>query len=105
MTDQPGKHLRALTFTVAENARDDPFGVIVEDRLWNAAKMRERAYVPLAPGFARLLRYDRWRKDYSGMKVDQSKRLNDLEREHARMKRLVVGAKLDKAIVREAGSG
>ena len=54
MTDQPGEHLRALTFAIAENARDDPFRVIVKDRLRYAAEVRERADVPLAPGFARL---------------------------------------------------
>ncbi|MEM6384507.1 MAG: transposase, partial [Pseudomonadota bacterium] len=32
--------------------------------------------------------YYRWRKEYGGMKVDQAKRLKDLEKENARLKRL-----------------
>ena len=47
----------------------------------------------------------RWRKEYGGMKVDQAKRLKDLEKENARLKRLLVNAELDKAILKEAASG
>ena len=49
--------------------------------------------------------YCRWRKEYGGMKVDQAKRLKDLEKENARLKRLLADAELDKAILREAASG
>lgn len=49
--------------------------------------------------------YYRWRKEYGGMKVDQAKRLKDLEKENARLKRLLADAELDKAILREAASG
>lgn len=49
--------------------------------------------------------YYRWRKEYSGMKVDQAKRLKDLEKENARLKRLLADAELDKAILKEAASG
>ena len=49
--------------------------------------------------------YYRWRKEYGGMKVDQAKRLKDLERENARLKRLLADAELDKAILKEAASG
>lgn len=49
--------------------------------------------------------YYRWKKEYGGMKVDQAKRLKDLEKENARLKRLLADAELDKAILREAASG
>ena len=49
--------------------------------------------------------YYRWRKEYGGIRTDQAKRLKDLERENARLKRLVADAELDKAILREAAAG
>ena len=48
--------------------------------------------------------YYRWRKEYGGVKSDQAKRLKELERENARLKRLLADAELDKAILREAAS-
>ncbi len=49
--------------------------------------------------------YYRWRKEYGGLRTDQAKRFKDLERENARLKRLLAEAELDKAILREAASG
>lgn len=49
--------------------------------------------------------YYRWRREYGGMKVDQAKRLKDLEKENVRLKRLLADAELDKAILKEAASG
>lgn len=49
--------------------------------------------------------YYRWRKEYGGVRTDQAKKLKDLERENARLKRLLAEAELDKAILREAASG
>ena len=49
--------------------------------------------------------YYRWRKEYGGLKVDQARRLKELEKENARLKRLLAEAELDKAILREAASG
>ncbi|MBX9580283.1 MAG: IS3 family transposase [Gemmataceae bacterium] len=49
--------------------------------------------------------YYRWRKEYGGIRTDQAKRLKELERENARLKRLVAEAELDKAILREAAGG
>ena len=49
--------------------------------------------------------YYRWRKEYGGMKMNQAKRLKDLEQENIRLKRLLADAELDKAILREAASG
>ncbi len=49
--------------------------------------------------------YYRWRKEYGGLKLDQAKRLKELEKENGRLKRLLAEAELDKAILREAASG
>ena len=49
--------------------------------------------------------YYRWRKEYGGLRLDQAKRLKDLERENQQLKRLLAEAELDKAILREAASG
>lgn len=46
--------------------------------------------------------YYRRRKEYGGLKKDQAKRLKELERENARLKRLLADAELDKAILWEA---
>ena len=48
--------------------------------------------------------YYRWRREYGGMKMDQAKRLKELERENARLKRLLADAEIDKAILREAAN-
>ena len=48
--------------------------------------------------------YYRWRKEYGGLRVDQAKRLKELEKENARLKKLVAEAELDKAILKEAAS-
>ena len=49
--------------------------------------------------------YYRWRKEYGGLRLNQAKRLKELERENARLKRLVADLSLDNAILREAHSG
>jgi putative transposase len=49
--------------------------------------------------------YYRWRQQYGGMRVEQAKRLKDLEQENARLKRLVADLSLDKAILTEAARG
>ena len=49
--------------------------------------------------------YYRWKREYGGLRSDQAKRLKDLEKENARLKRLLADAELDKAILREAASG
>ena len=48
--------------------------------------------------------YYRWRKEYGGLRMDQAKRLKELERENARLKKLLAEAELDKAILREAAN-
>jgi transposase-like protein len=47
----------------------------------------------------------RWRNEYGGLKIDQAKRLKELERENARRKRAVADLTLDKLILKEAAEG
>jgi transposase-like protein len=49
--------------------------------------------------------YYRWRKEYGGMRVDQAKRLKELEQENARLKKLVADLSLDNVILKEANRG
>jgi transposase-like protein len=49
--------------------------------------------------------YYRWRKEYGGMRTSQVRKLKDLERENARLKKLVADLSLDNAILKEAISG
>jgi transposase-like protein len=49
--------------------------------------------------------YYRWRREYGGLKIDQAKRLKDLEQENARLKRAVADLTLDKLILKEAAEG
>ena len=49
--------------------------------------------------------YYRWRKEYGGMRVDQARRLKDLEQENARLKKIVADFALDNAILKEAARG
>jgi transposase-like protein len=49
--------------------------------------------------------YYRWKKEYGGLRLDQAKRLKELEKENAKLKKLLAEAELDKAILKEAASG
>ena len=49
--------------------------------------------------------YYRWRKEYGGMRVDQAKRLKELEQENVRLKKLVADLSLDNAILKEVNRG
>lgn len=49
--------------------------------------------------------YYRWRKEYGGLQIDQAKRLKDLEKENARLKKVVAELSLDKDILNEALKG
>ena len=49
--------------------------------------------------------YYRWRKEYGGLRINQAKRLKDLERENARLKKLVADLTLDNDILKEAATG
>jgi putative transposase len=47
----------------------------------------------------------RWRAEYGGLKADQAKRLKELERENARLRKAVADLTLDKLILKEAAEG
>ena len=47
----------------------------------------------------------RWRREYGGMRVEQAKRLQALEKENGRLKKLVADVSLDNAILKEAARG
>ena len=49
--------------------------------------------------------YYKWRKAFGGMGVEQARRLKELERENARLKKAVAELTLDKLILKEAASG
>ena len=49
--------------------------------------------------------YYRWRKEYGGMGTEQLKRQKELEKENARLKRVVADLSLEKAILAEAAKG
>ena len=47
----------------------------------------------------------RWRNEYGGLKVEQAKRLKELEKENARLKRVVADMALDNAILKDVAEG
>jgi putative transposase len=49
--------------------------------------------------------YYRWRKEYGGVAVEQAKRLKELERENARLRRLVADLSLEKQVLRDVAAG
>jgi transposase-like protein len=49
--------------------------------------------------------YYRWRKECGGLRIEQAKRLKTLEKENARLKKLVADLSLDNAILKEAAEG
>ena len=49
--------------------------------------------------------YYRWRREYGGLRIDQAKRLKQLERENQRLKKIVADQALDMAILKEVSEG
>ena len=49
--------------------------------------------------------YYRWRKEYGGLRLDQARRLKELEKENQRLKKLVADLSLDKAMLSEVAKG
>ncbi len=49
--------------------------------------------------------YYRWRKEYGGLRIEQAKKLKNLEKENTRLKKLVADLSLDNAILEEASEG
>jgi putative transposase len=49
--------------------------------------------------------YYRWRKEFGGLKLDQAKRLKELEKENSKLKRLVAELSLEKQILKDVAEG
>jgi len=49
--------------------------------------------------------YYRWRREYGGLKLDQARRLKQLEKENARLKKIVAEKELDLSILKEVAEG
>lgn len=49
--------------------------------------------------------YYRWRKEYGGLKVEQAKRMKELEKENTRLKRLVAELSLEKQMLQDVAEG
>ena len=49
--------------------------------------------------------YHRWRNQFGGLKAEDTKKLKDLERENATLKRLLADAELEKDALREIARG
>ena len=49
--------------------------------------------------------YYRWRKEFGGLRVDQARKLKELERENTHLKRAVANLTVDKLILEEAAKG
>ena len=47
----------------------------------------------------------RWRKEYGGLKLEQARRMKDLEKENSRLKRLVAELSLEKQVLKDVASG
>ena len=56
------------------------------------------------PGVHEVTSY-RWRREYGGLNVSQARRLKELERENARLRKAVSDLSLDKVILQEAARG
>jgi transposase-like protein len=49
--------------------------------------------------------YYRWRREYGGLRIEQARKLKNLEKENTRLKKLVADLSLDNAILKEAAGG
>ena len=49
--------------------------------------------------------YYRWRKEYGGIRINQAKRLKELEKENAQLKKLVADQALDLSILKDVAEG
>ena len=70
----------------------------------------EARFAPVGDEVARALEvsentYHRWQRQYGGMKADDAKRLKELERENATLKRIVADKELENVALREIAKG
>lgn len=49
--------------------------------------------------------YHRWKKEYGGLRIDQAKRLKELEQENTRLKKIVANQAIDLSILKEVARG
>ena len=84
------------------NCRSGPALEVTAGRGAGASNSRS---IALVIGLRSEQRYYRWRREYGGMKASQAKRLKDLEKENARLKRAVANLTVDKLILEEAAKG
>jgi putative transposase len=49
--------------------------------------------------------YYRWRSEYGGLRVDQAKRLKEIEAENTRLRKVIADLTIDNAILKEASRG
>jgi len=49
--------------------------------------------------------YYRWRREYGGLKLEQARRLKELEKENSRLRRLVTELSLEKQVLKDVASG
>jgi putative transposase len=49
--------------------------------------------------------YNRWKREYGGLRVDQARRLKELEQENQRLKKLVADLSIDNQILKEVSKG
>jgi transposase-like protein len=49
--------------------------------------------------------YYRWRKEYGGLKLEQARRMKELEKENARLRRLVTELSLEKQVLKDVAEG
>ena len=49
--------------------------------------------------------YYRWRREYGGLRIEQARKLKNLEKENVRLKKLVADLSLDNAILKEVAEG
>lgn len=49
--------------------------------------------------------YYKWRKEYGGLRIDQARRLKDLEQENQKLRKVVADLSIDNAILKEAARG
>ena len=49
--------------------------------------------------------YYRWRKEYGGLRIEQAKKLKDLEKENAQLRKIVANLSIDNSILKETLKG
>src|SRR3974390_942983 len=78
-----------------------------DDAAKDRSRHRERKTPPQACKEAAITvqTFYRWRKEYGGLKLEQAKRMKDLEKENGRLKRLVAELSLEKQVLKDVASG